>query len=304
MYYTIKKMWWFLKDCYKGYAKIHSPRIYASMLYKDYFRKAINWDNPKTLNEKINWLEFFTDTTLWSKCADKYAVREYIREKGCDELLVPLLGKWDSAYDIDFNQLPSKFVLKTNHGYGDVIIVKDKNNIDIEKTRVTIQRNLKSPFGIESAEPHYLRIKPCVIAEQLLETNIKEGLIDYKVWCFNGEPAFIFTASNRNYETHIAEFNLFTTSWERKDNMLTPNERNTNNIPKPQKLNEMLNYARVLSQPFDEVRVDFYEIEGKLYIGELTFTSEAGRMTYFTEEAQLQLGAMLRITAINNKKNI
>lgn len=273
------------------------------MRYKEIIGKSINWRNPQTLNEKIYWLEFYSDTTLWSTCADKFAVRDYVREKGCEDLLVPLLGKWDSAYDIDFMQLPPKFVLKTNHGSGDVIIVKDKRSIDTDKIRSTIQKNIDTSFGIETGEPHYLRIKPCVIAEQLLETNSKVGLVDYKVWCFNGEPAFIFTVSNRNFMTHEANYNMFSTSWENRKDMLVPSVHNSDDIPKPENLNKMLEYARLLSRPFDEVRVDFYEIDGKLYMGELTFTSAAGRMAYFTEEALLHMGSMIKITATGSKRH-
>lgn len=292
-----------IKKLYKKCTKSHFPRAYASIRYKEVIGKSVNWRNPKTLNEKIYWLEFNSDTTLWSKCADKYAVRDYVKEKGCEELLVPLFGKWDSPYDIDFAQLPPKFVLKTNHGSGDVIIIKDKSNVDADKVRATIQKNLEIPFGIETGEPHYLRIKPCVIAEQLLETGRKEGLVDYKVWCFNGEPAFIFTVSNRNYVTHEANYNMFSTSWENRKDMLVPSVHNSDEIPQPENLSRMLEYARLLSAPFDEVRVDFYEIDGRLYVGELTFTSAAGRMTYFTEEALLQMGAMIKITATNYKMN-
>lgn len=272
-----------------------NPRKLASILYYDTFKKHINWKNPKDLNEKINWLAFNTDTSLWSLCADKYRIREYIKEKKCDELLVKLYGKYDSAKDIDFDNLPEKFVLKPNHGYGNVIIVKDKSQIDKEDIIKQLQEAIDTPWGYETAEPHYLRIKPCIIAEELLEMNKSYGLVDYKVWCFNGKPYYIFTGSNRNVVTHEVIFNLFDLEWNRLDNYMSSKYRNNVYVPKPVHLDEILRYAEVLSEPFPIVRVDFYEVSGKVYIGELTFTSNMGRMDFYTEEALLKMGNLVNL---------
>lgn len=277
-----------------------NPRKLASILYYDTFKKHINWKNPKDLNEKINWLAFNTDTSLWSLCADKYRIREYIKEKKCDELLVKLYGKYDSAKDIDFDNLPEKFVLKPNHGYGNVIIVKDKSQINKEDIIKQLQGAIDTPWGYETAEPHYLRIKPCIIAEELLEVSDSHGLIDYKVWCFNGKPFYVFTCSDRNIVTHEVTLNLFDLHWNRINNYLTPKYRNNLYVPKPFNLNDILRYAEILSKPFPIVRVDFYEVNGKVYIGELTFTSNMGRMDYFTDEALLKMGNLVNL--YNNGK--
>lgn len=291
----IKRIYWYFKNKYKKILMYRNPRKLASILYYDTFKKHINWKKPKDLNEKINWLAFNTDTALWSLCADKYRIREYIKDKKCDELLVNLYGKYDSAKDIDFDNLPEKFVLKPNHGYGNVIIVKDKSQINKEDIIKQLQEAIDTPWGYETAEPHYLRIKPCIIAEELLEVNKSYGLVDYKVWCFNGKPYYIFTGSNRNVVTHEVIFNLFDLDWNRLDNYMSSKYRNNVYVPKPVHLDEILRYAEVLSEPFPIVRVDFYEVSGKVYIGELTFTSNMGRMDFYTDEALLKMGNIVNL---------
>lgn len=292
---TLKNIYWYFKDKYKQYLTHKNPKKLADILYYDTFHRWINWKNPQDLNEKINWLAFNTDTTLWSKCADKYKVREYIKEKGCEELLTKLYGKYDDANKINLKDLPNKFVLKPNHGYGNVIIVKDKSQINRNEIITQLQNAINTPWGYETAEPHYTRIKPCIIAEELLESDDRYGLIDYKIWCFNGNPYYIFTCSNRNLITHRANFNFFDTQWNNLDNYLSPAYRNNISVPKPKHLNKMLEYAKKLSEPFPQVRVDLYEVNNKIYFGELTFTSNMGRMDYFTEKALFIMGQKIKL---------
>ena len=208
----IKKVYWFFKHYYKLYLSHYNRKKYADILFRDQFGRNIDWENPRDLNEKIQWLAYCTDTSLWTLCADKYRMREFIKSENCEELLVPLYGHWDKAADIDFDSLPNKFVLKPNHGYGDVIIVKDKNRINKNAVCNQLQKSIDTPWGRETGEFHYLGIKPCIIAEMLLEPDSANGLVDYKVWCFNGKPYYIFTGSNRDVITHKVVFNLFTTS--------------------------------------------------------------------------------------------
>lgn len=291
----VKNIYWFFKDKYKYYLSKHNPKRLANILYHDTFNEWINWEKPQNLNEKINYLAFNTDTNLWTKCADKYRMREYIKERNCEELLVTLYGKYENASDIDFEALPNKFVLKPNHGYGNVIIVKDKTSINKTEIINQLQHAIETPWGYETAELHYTKIKPCIIAEELLESNSQYGLIDYKVWCFNGKPYYIFTGSNRDVITHKVVFNLFDTEWNRLDNYMSEKYRNNIYVPRPKHLNKMLEYARILSQPFKQVRVDFYEANNRVYIGELTFTSNMGRMDFHTKDALIEMGKHLTI---------
>ena len=159
---------------YRHSLKHHFPYLWCKKLYKESIGRPLKLSNPRDINQKILWLSFFTDTTLWTILADKYAVRKYVVEHADEDILVPLLGKWNKVEDIDFDRLPDKFVIKPNNGCYDTIIVKDKKKANFDEIRQRLNLSLKKRFGFEKAEPHYLRIKPCIIAEQLLETN-EEG---------------------------------------------------------------------------------------------------------------------------------
>ena len=167
------------------------PQKLASILYVERTKKreGISWCAPKDLNEKINWLKFYSDTAMWTTLADKYNVREFICQKGFEDILVKLYGVWESPDEIDFDNLPNKFVIKTNNGAGTVWVVRDKKSTNILQLKENLRSALKIKFGVESAEPHYLKIKPLIIAEELLEENnsFSTSLVDYKVWCFDGK---------------------------------------------------------------------------------------------------------------------
>lgn len=264
--------------------KKHFPQKYASILYFQQFNHKINWENPQDLNEIINYLAFKTDTSIWTKLADKYKVREYVKEKGLENILIPLLGHWKSEDDIDINSLPNSFVIKCNNGSGDAIIIQDKNQINFKNIKNTLNQTLNRKFGLESAEPHYLKIPPRIIAEQNIG-SAKEPLIDYKIWCFNGKPFCVFTVSNRDIKAHTADYNLYSLKWDDLSQFyLAEPFRNRIYVKKPPHLAEMLHYAQILSENFPQVRVDFYDIDNKVYFGEMTFTSQCGRMDYFTPE--------------------
>ena len=148
-----------------------NKKLPASLLYKKVFHKKIDWNNPVDLIEKIAWLELYSDTSLWTECADKYKVREYITEKGLGSYLPRLYGVWNYAEDINFNDLPNSFILKTNNGCGTVIPIQDKNNINFNHVKHTLNKWIKTPYGYSGGQYHYLKIKPVIIAEELLEND-------------------------------------------------------------------------------------------------------------------------------------
>lgn len=274
----------------KWYYRLRGPRWIANKRYKATHHHDINWENPKDIDEKIMYLMFNTDTTEWTRLADKYAVRQFVTDRGCAEILIPLLGKWNHSSDIDFEMLPKSFVLKSNHGSGDVIIVRDKTKLNLEDIRNRIQKALDAPFGRDTAELHYTRIKPCIIAEQYLDSGDNKSIVDYKIWCFNGAPYGIFTGSERNIEKHTVYYNFFSLDWQRHDEYMSGEYRNQVYVPKPKCLEKMIEYAKVLSDGFPEVRVDFYDFDGKVYFGEMTFSSNSASQKFFTEEFLLELG--------------
>ena len=278
--------------------KILPYKISISYVYKKATGKKMNWSDPKDLNEKINWLKLYSDTSQWPILADKYRMREYVRTKGLENILVPLLGKWDKVEDIDFEKLPNQFVIKTNHGSGDYIIVEDKLNININDIKKKIKHSLSTPYGLFQGEPHYLYIKPCVIAEPLLKQNstISSSLIDYKVFCFNGEPNCIFCFHNRD-DNHY-EFELHDLNWDNHPEKLVFNDHSRDGkgkIPKPNLLDDLLSYARCLSSGFPQMRVDFYIIENTIYVSELTLTATGGHITYLTQTCLNELGNQIRL---------
>lgn len=281
---------------YVNYIMKHNPMKYADMLYYNCFNKRMDWKNPKDLNEIINYLAFKTDTTIWSKLADKYLVRNYVKERGLESLLVPLLATYKSVEEINLDNLPKSFVLKWNNDSGSTIIVQNKNNVKIEDLQNMLRISLSRRFGLEYAEPHYLRISPLLLAEKYI-TNSKEdtSITDYKVWCLNGMPFCIFTVSNRKSLTYHADYNVYDLHWNKIENALNISYRNTLDVQRPIHLNEMLSAAAKLADGFPQVRVDFYEASGKLYFGEMTFTSYCGRMNYFTPEYLLEMGKQVNI---------
>lgn len=264
------------------------------------YGKHFNWDNPIDLNEKIIWLEGCTDTDIWSRLADKYEVRKYVDEKGLRSILPKLYGVWDSVEDIDFCLLPDSFVIKCNHDCHSAHVVKDKNVVDIEKIKKNLRKHLTKRFGYVECEPHYTRIKPLVIAEELLENSsgsISSSIVDYKVWCFQGVPYYIMTLHDR--EVKSLRMNLYDLNWHvHPELMCFDNEflDGKGDIPKPESFDEMINAAAILSEGFPEVRVDFYDVYGKLYFGEMTFTSGSGKMPYFTMKCLNDLGSLVKLS--------
>ena len=254
----------------------------------------IDWKNPRDINEKIQWLMRFTDTSQWSLCADKYRVREYVRSKGLEELLIPLLGVWKKAEDIDFESLPEKFVIKCNHDSGSTHIVDKSKRFDPEELRRELTGHLKVKYGYKLGELYYNRIKPVVIAEPLLEQSdcsFSKTLVDYKIWCFDGKPHSVWTCHDRmNGHTYV---NLYDLDWNvhPEVSVFTDHYRDGGGVvPRPESLDRMLEAASALSKGFPEVRVDFYECDGKPYFGEMTFSSLYGKMDFYTQEFLEELG--------------
>lgn len=300
---TPRSIWRSLK--WRYLRRFASPQKYADYLYYLQFGRHINWEHPEDLNQWINWLSFNTDTTEWSRLADKYAVREYVKECGLQNILVPLYAVWKKPEEINFDSLPDSFVLKANNGSGDVRIIKDKTQVDIEEIRKYFADLFAHPFGKDTAEPHYLRIPPRIIAEALLDKDKQSvpssSLIDYKVWCINGKPKYILTFSDRHRDR--VRLDCYDTKWNHRDDLVNFNSvhRHQNKlIPRPTCLDRMLIAATNLASKFPQVRVDFYIVDDKLYFGEMTFTGAAGKMTSFTPDALRELGNETKINHSND----
>ena len=252
-----------------------SPELNTRVNYWLVHRRWLNLKTPKTFEEKVLWLKLkdYIHNPLIIKCADKYLVREYVEEKGCGATLNELLGAYDSADEIPWDELPERFVLKWNFGCGLNLIVRDKSKLDIAATTQKLNRWGESKYWLPFSEMQYKYAPKKLICEKFLED--KEGgksLSDFKVYCFHGKPEAIMVMNDRGEELK-REF--FDTEWTRLPN---PEGKPAPKVetPRPDCLEEMLEASRKLAEPFPFVRVDFYIVNGKLIFGELTFTPAGG----------------------------
>lgn len=266
------------------------------------FGRKPDLNDPKDLIEKIFWMELYADLTLWTKCADKIQVRDYIKECGLDKHLPSLYGTWFSGSDFSIKNLPGSFIIKTNNGCGTCIPVRDKSSVDEKKIKKLLKKWLEIPYGYSNSQLHYLKIKRGILAEQLLENDktskaiSPNSLIDYKVWCLNGKAECVLIVYDRRGDYYCLD--LYDTNWNRMKNNLNMNghfEFRDNMIPKPSCLLEMISIAEKLARPFQEVRVDFYVLNDKPYIGELTFSTGYG---YFTEDFYRYMGSKIDLSKV------
>lgn len=288
----------YLKDLFWRLLYAVSPRKSAELGYNRLSHgETMHWDNPTDLREKIIWLQFNTDTSLWTLCADKYLVREYVKNAGCEDTLNELYGVWKNANDIDYSTLPESFVLKTNNSCGQMFFVRDKSQSDLVSMNMQLNQWLKRRYGYKGAQMHYLKIDPLIIAEKLLinSEDPEKSLVDYKIWCFNGEPEMVWVAFNRTKTSY--EYSAFDLNWNNISERVLDTKSahySGKDFPRPKSFDRMLECAKALSAPFKEVRVDYYDIDGKAVFGELTFT--AGNV-YFTKEYYEKLGSKIDLNA-------
>lgn len=261
-------------------------------LYEEKIGHKLHWDNLRTYTEKMQWEKIFDNNPQKAYLADKYAVREWVSRIIGDEYLIPLLGVWDSFDDIDFANLPARFVLKTNHGSGTNVIVKDKNSINMRQIRRLINDWLRIDYGYYTGfEMHYSRIQPKIIAEKYLETEIGE-LQDYKFICFNDEVYYCWVDLGR-YSKHtrnVYDLNWNLQPWNQASYGIADHE-----IPKPKNFDKMIDIARKLCKGFSHVRVDLYNVDGTIYFGEMTFTNGSGLDAIIPSEYDLMLGQLWKI---------
>lgn len=262
------------------------------MMFRAYFGYSLDLKNPKTFNEKIQWLKLYGRLERYTDMADKYEVRRYIADIIGKEYLIPLIGIWNRFEDIDFEKLPNQFVLKCTHDSNSVIICKDKAIFDIDKAKDKLNKLLKYKFYRMFREPQYKNIKPRIICEEYMTDESGGELKDYKIFCFNGMPRIIFVYYDRftNHKVNIydAEWNYIpvSTAYPTDPNVI---------INKPSRLGEMLDLAETLSRGISLVRVDFYSIGDRIYFGELTFTPSAGFVKFEPKEFDFEMGGWLEL---------
>lgn len=272
-----------------------SPKCNILWTFKRYHGYYPNLEKPQSLDEKIQWLKLHVHPydPIYTRCADKWAVRAYIEQKGMGHLLTPLIAVYDSADEIDFESLPKKFALKYNFGFGMNIICKDKATLDVSKVIKKLKKWDRRKSHLTHAEMHYKDIPHKILAEAYIEPDEgQESPVDYKIYCFNGVPYCCMLCFDRGsgqtkFRYIDRDFNRL--HIEYGDEGELPADLNREMVSK------MFDYADVLSQDFPLVRVDFYLSQGKIYFGELTFSPAGGHDRTRTPEADRMLGEKLTL---------
>ena len=275
------------------------------MKWNRFYRRKFPWKNPRTLNEKITWMAVYTDTSKWTEYTDKYEVRKHIEELGLKDILTDCFGVWDKAADIDFDSLPEKFVLKCTHDCGSTVIIRDKEKMNKKEVVDFLQRHLDVIYGYDSCEPHYTAIKPRVMAESLIEMDnteefSSETTVDHKIRCIDGKAQYDFVCYDRSLESGSGGsktvYDLYDIhTWQPMRQYLADEGVQYRNVPRPENLEKMIEVAEKISQGFPQVRVDLYNVKGKIYFGEMTFTAFSGMNNHFTLEFHRMIGDRIQL---------
>lgn len=274
------------------FSRLFPDKIYLKLLFKLKLGYTLNLEKPQTYNEKLQWIKLYDRNPMYSMLVDKYEVKKYVSAIIGEKYVIPTIGVWDSVDNIDFNSLPQQFVLKTTHGGGScgVVICKDKTVLDVEACKKKLTKAMKQNIFLHHREWPYKNVVPRIIAEEYM-ADCNGELNDYKYYCFNGEPKMFFIATDRRTEVHFDYFDM-------NFNHL-PFEQGGPNSPKelqrPQNMEEMMNIAAKLSQNIPHVRVDMYNVDGRIYFGELTFFDSSGFAVFNPQEWDYILGSWINL---------
>lgn len=271
-----------------------NDKTYIKIWYFLVNAKKLDLNNPKTYNEKLQWLKLYDRNPLYTTLVDKVKVKEYIANKIGEEYLIPTIGVWNSPEEIDFDSLPNRFVLKCNHNSGTgMFICKDKSKVTKEKwslVKKDLLKGLKEDYFLGKREWPYKNVPRKILAEKYMVDESGVELKDYKIFNFNGKPQFVEVDFDR-FINH--KRNIYTTDWEYIDMEIQYKSYSSYQIPKPKCLNKMLEIAKILSVGIPHVRTDFYVINNRIYFGEMTFFHESGIGEFRPEQWNYKFGELL-----------
>ena len=275
---------------------IKNDRTYLSLRYKALFGHKLNWENPQSFSEKMQWLKVYNRKPQYTIMADKIKAKDWVADKIGSEYIIPTLATWECAEDVDFDILPDKFVIKCNHNSGTgMYICTDKTKMDVEKVRNGLAKGLKENYYLSEREWPYKNIPRRIIAEQFIEDKEQPGeLTDYKFFCFNGEPKFCQVIRNRSTDETI---DIYDMEWNLMSFIgLNPVAHNgLNPVARPKTLEKLIQLCRILSQNTLFLRVDFYIVNGKEYFGELTFFPMGGFGTFTPSVWNEKIGNLIAL---------
>ena len=286
----------------KKFGWLFSDRFYLKCAFKFRKEKKLNLKNPQTFSEKLQWLKLYNHNPEYTKLVDKYEVKKYIEEKLGKEYIIPTLGVWDKFEDIDFDALPNQFVLKCTHDSGGLVICKDKSKLDLEKVKKNIKVSLKTNYFWQGREWPYKNVKPRIIAEQFMVDESGYDLKDYKFFCFNGEVKMFFIERDRAKGRNGHKVDFFDAD---KNHLPITVDGYPNAEPPyffPNNFEKMKEFASELSKGIPQVRVDFYNINGQVYFGEITFFHAGGMAKFEPEEWDYKLGEWIDLSLVKGKK--
>lgn len=278
----------------RGFFDAWSDEKFIRMKYKIKMGKTLNLENPQTYSEKLQWIKINDHNPLYTRLVDKYEVKSYITDLIGEKYVIPTLGVWEEFDDINFDSLPNQFVLKCTHDSGGLVICRDKKSLDIANTRKIITKCLNRNFYKLGREWPYKNVKPRIIAEVYMEDSLTQELRDYKFFAFNGEVRALFIATERQKAGEDVKFDFFDADY----NYLPFRQGHENASRQPEKpicFDEMKNLASVLSKGLKEVRVDFYEVDGKVYFGEMTFFHHGGWTPFDPPEWDEKFGEWIKL---------
>ena len=267
---------------------------FLKMAYKRKFGKELDLNNPVTFNEKLQWLKLNDRKPEYTEMVDKFMAKKYVASIIGQEHIIPTLGVWSRFDDIDFDKLPTQFVLKCTHDSGGLVVCKDKSNLNKKAAKKKIEKSMKTNYYKGGREWPYKNVKPQIIAEEYMEDISGNGLTDYKFYCFNGTMKFVMINSDRNSDKPTKadyfdrDFNWLDFTWGYSHAEIRPE--------KPEKYEEMVFLAEKLSKGLPHIRVDFYECNGKVYFGELTFYDGSGFDAIEPIEWEYKIGKMIKIS--------
>lgn len=272
------------------FSKVFSDEHALKKIFKLHFGYELDLDNPHTFNEKLNWLKLHNHKSEYTIMADKYAVKKYIANIIGDEYIVPCYGAWERYEDIDFDRLPNQFALKTNHDSSGATICKDKKAIDHKRLKTHFNKLLRRNYFYHLREWPYKNIKPLILAEELLVDNTSDRLRDYKFWCFNGIPTYMYCT--------IKGGDVFENFYDMDFNPVNIShgfKRHSPEFCRPVHFNKMRELATKLSKDIPFVRIDFYEVGDRLYFGEFTFYDWGGMKPFKDKEQDIELGKLINL---------
>ena len=270
---------------------IEHDKKYLELLYKHSLGKKLNLDPPITFNEKMQWLKLYNRNPKYTKMVDKYEAKKYVARIIGEQYIIPTLGVWSCFDEIDFNLLPEQFVLKCTHDSGGLVVCKDKSKLEQKTVKRKIEHCLDRNYFYNTREWPYKNVRPRIIAEKYMEDELHE-LTDYKFFCFNGEPKLMYVATDRNSPTEETKFDFYDMDFQRLP--FTNGHPNSHHgVDKPRTFAEMKDLSAKLAKDEPFIRVDFYDVDGKLYFGELTLFHWSGIVKFEPDEWDKKLGDLI-----------